>query len=245
MHAGVVRSTYKKSELDNAVKQYKETALPAISTHEGGRSAVLLVNRDTGDAISIAFYESEAAAKSFAPKAEKLIASFEKFLAGQKPKREVLEIATSTQQEARAVVERGIKAFNAHDMEALARDAAPDAEYAAPGDQNLKGPQAIKEFNQGWVTAFPDARVEATNIIAQGNVVVVEGVFTGTHNGTLKTPMGDIPATGQKVKGEYVQVFEIDRGLVKKARLTFDRVKLMTELGMTPSFAPPAAKTAR
>jgi predicted ester cyclase len=143
------------------------------------------------------------------------------------------------------VGERGLAAFNAHDMEAIARDAAPDAEYSAPGDMKLSGPQGIKEFNQGWVTAFPDAKVEIENIVVQGNTVVVEGVFTGTHNGTLKTPMGDIPATGRKLRGEFVQIFEVDRGLVKKVRLTFDRVKLMTELGMTPSFAPQAAKTAR
>ena len=239
MNAGVVKSKYKKSELDAAINRYREAVLPAIATHEGARAATLLVNRETGDAISIAFYENEAAAESFAPKAEELIASFQKFLAGDKPGREIYEIVTSTQIEAKAVVERGLKAFNAHDLEAIARDVAPDGESTAPGDVKAKGPQAIKEYNQNFITAFPDARVEATNIFGQGNQVVVEGVFTGTHNGTLKTAMGDVPATGRKVKGEYVQVFEVDRGLVKKAHLMFDQVQLMTQLGMAP--APPQA----
>src|SRR5919109_4318749 len=202
MNTGVVRSRYNKADLDKAIKEYREQALPAISAHEGGRSGMLLVNRETGDVLSIGFYDSEAAAKSFAPKAEKLIGSFEKYSAGAaKPARELYEIATSSQQEARAIVERGMKAFNARDLEQLARDAAPDAEYSAPGDMKFKGPQAIKEYNQGWIDAFPDARVENTNIVAQGNTVVVEGIFSGTHKGTLKTPMGDIPATGNKVKG--------------------------------------------
>jgi len=238
MNAGVVKSKYKKSELDKAIKEYKETALPAIATHEGARSATLLINRETGDTLSIAFYESEASAKAFAPKAEKLIASFQKYAAPDaRPAREVYEIAASTQTEAKAVVERTYKALNAHDLEAAARDTAPDGELTAPGDMTVKGPQAIKGYNQNWITAFPDARFETKNIFAQGNQVVVEATFVGTHNGTLKTPMGDVPATGRKVKGDFVQVFEVDRGLIKKARLMFDQVQLMTQLGMAP--APP------
>lgn len=238
MNAGVVRSKYKKSDLDKAVKEYKETVLPAIATHEGARSAMLLLNRETGEALSLAIYENEAAAASFAPKAEKLIGSFKKYMAADEaPKREVFEIAASTQIEAKAVVERGLKAFNAHDLEAVARDAAADIEGTAPGDIKLKGPQAVKEFNQSWITAFPDARIETQSIYAQGNHVIVEGQFTGTHNGPLKTPMGDVPATGRKAKGEFVQIFEVDRGLVKKSTLLFDQVQLMTQLGMAP--APP------
>ena len=247
MNAGVVKSRYNKADLERAIKEYKELALPSISTHEGGRSAILLVNRETGDFLSIGFYESDAAAKSLGPKAEKLIASFEKYATstGAKAARELYEVAASTQSEAKAVVERGNKAFNAHDLEALARDTAPDAELTAPGDMKLKGPQAIKEYNQNFVNAFPDARIENKNVIAQGNTVVVEGVFSGTHKGTLKTPMGDVPATGRKVKGEFVQVFEVDRGLIKNARLIFDQVQLMTQLGMAPAAPQQAVKSAR
>src|SRR5437868_5508194 len=193
MNAGVVKSKYRKSELDKAIKEYKETALPAVATHEGGRAATLLVNRETGDILSIAFYENEAAAKSFAPKAEKVIAAFEKYAASDtKATREIYEIAASTQSEAKAVVERTYKAINAHDLEAAARDSAPDSVLTAPGDITANGPQAIKEYNQSWITAFPDARLETKNILAQGNQVVVEATFVGTHNGTLKTPMGDV-----------------------------------------------------
>lgn len=243
MNAGVVRSKLKKQDIDKALKEYKEKVLPAIATHQGARSAMLLLDRETGDSISIAIYENEPAAKSFAPTAEKLIASMEQYREGaSKPQRELFEIATSTQLESRAVVERGLKAFNAHDAEAIARDAAPDVEVTAPGDIKLKGPQAAKEFNQNYLSAFPDARTEAKNIFVQGKHVVVQGVFTGTHNGPLKTAQGVIPATGRKVKGEYVQIFEVDRGLVKKADLLYDQVQLLTQLGFAPAPPQQAAK---
>jgi predicted ester cyclase len=244
MNAGVIKSKFKKTDLDKLVKEFKETALPALATHKGARSGMLLVNRDTGDTISIGIYEDEAAAKSFAPKAEKIVESFKKYQVGSSDvKREIYEIAAGTIAESKAVVERGIKAFNAHDLEAVARDAAPDIEATGPGDIKLKGPQAVKEYNQNFVRAFPDARVEAKNIFAQGHTVIVEGVFTGTHDGTLKTPMGDVPATGRKVKGEFVQIFEVDRGLVKRNSLIYDQVQLMTQLGMAP--AAPSEQQAR
>src|SRR5216684_5630695 len=135
MHAGVIKSKFKKTDLDKAIKEYRETAIPALATHKGARSAMLLVNRDTGEAISIGIYEDEGAAKSFAPKAEKVAESLKKYQAGSSDlKRELYEIAASTQIEARMVVERTMKAFNAHDLEAMARDSAPDIEGTAPGD---------------------------------------------------------------------------------------------------------------
>ena len=236
MHVGVVRSTYKKSDLNQVIKEYKESALPALASHQGNRSGMLLVDQDSGDAISIAIYDDEASAKAFGPKATKLLESFKKYRSGaSEPKRELFEIATSTQQEAKAVVERGLKAFNAHDLEAVARDSAPDIELTAPGGIKLKGVQAAKEYNQSWLKAFPDARIENRKLVAQGNTVVVEGTFSGTHAGPLKTPMGDVPPTGRKLKGEFIQVFEIDRGLVKRNYLMYDQVEVMTQLGMAPA----------
>jgi predicted ester cyclase len=246
MNAAVVRGKYKKSDIDKAVKDFKETVLPALAKHDGARTGMLLVNRETGDGISVAIYENEAAAKSFAPKAEGFIESFKQYLvADATTTRELYEIAASTQIESKATVEKGDKAFNAHDLEAIARDTASDAEMTASGDVKLKGPQAIKEYYGAWITAFPDAKSEIKNVFTQGKQVVVEGVFVGTHSGTLKTPMGDVPATGRKVRGDYVQIFEVDRGLFKKIRLTFDQVQLMNQLGLTPAPQGQTVKSSR
>ena len=236
MHVGVIRSKLKKTEVNQAIKEYQDSALPTLASHPGNRSGMLLINRETGDSISIGMYEDEASAKAFGPKAEKLVESFKKYQSeGSEPKRELYEIAASTLLDSKALVERGMKAFNAHDLEALARDAAPDIVATAPGGVKLTGPQAVKEYNQVFITAFPDARVEAKKTIVQGRTVVVEGVFTGTNTGTFKTPMGDLPPTGRRVSGEYIQIFEIDRGLVKRDHLMYDQVDLMTQLGMAPA----------
>jgi predicted ester cyclase len=244
MNAAVIRSTYKKADLEEVIKQYKQSVLPAVATAPGARSGMLLVDRQTGDAISIAMYEDAKAAQGFAPNSQKLVDSFEKFRSSGDPKREIFEIAASTQAEAKSVVEKGDQAFNAHDMEGIARLLASDAELTASGDVKVQGAQAIKEYYAAWISAFPDARTEVKNKIVQGSTVVLEGVFTGTHHGTLKTPMGDVPATGRKARGDYVQIFEIDRGLIKKNRLVFDQVQLMTQLGLSPAAPQQATKPA-
>jgi len=44
MNAGVIKSKFNKADLDKAIKEYKEAALPAVAQHKGARSAFLLVN---------------------------------------------------------------------------------------------------------------------------------------------------------------------------------------------------------
>src|SRR2546428_4728571 len=238
MHVGVIRSKNKKTELNNAVKDYKETALPALATHPGNRSGMLLVDRENGDTISIAIYDDEASAKAFGPKAEKLLESFKKYRSdASDPKRELFEIAASTLLETKALIERGFKNFNAHDLEAVSRDAAPDIVATAPGGIKLQGPQAVQQYHQTLIKAFPGARIEAKNIIIQGKSAGVEGGFPGTHSGPLPTPMGAGPPTGRRLSGEFARVFEIDRGLVKRNSLMYDQVEIMTQLGMAPAGA--------
>ena len=65
-------------------------------------------------------------------------------------------------------------------------------------------------------------------------MAIGEGVFTGTHKGTLRTPAGDIPATQAKVRGEYVGINEFRNGKVVRQSLMFDRLQLMEQLGLAP-----------
>jgi hypothetical protein len=43
-----------------------------------------------------------------------------------------------------------------------------------------------------WLDTFPDAHVEVNKLYIVDDVAVEEGTFTGTHNGVLHSPMGDI-----------------------------------------------------
>ena len=135
---------------------------------------------------------------------------------------------------ARDVVLEGERIFNAHDIDSLMKIYAADAVATGPGGMESRGLDAIREYTKSWVGGFPDAHIETKNLYEAGDVVVVEGIFSGTHTGTFSTPMGDIPPTGKAVRGEYVDIFEVRDGKVVSDRLFFDRMQLMEQLGLVP-----------
>jgi hypothetical protein len=64
--------------------------------------------------------------------------------------------------------------------------------------------------------------------------VVQEFTFEGTHEDTLSSPTGDIPATHKRLKGRAVQVFKVEGDVVTDTRIYFDQVLVMTQLGLMP-----------
>ena len=136
----------------------------------------------------------------------------------------------------REITERGIAAFNQHDGATLESLCAPACVCTAPGDMTFSGPAQIRQFTESWFTAFPDCKSTATNVLYCGDdTSVEEGVFEGTHTGVFHTPMGDVPATNRKVRGQYVNIVSISGGQVVSQRLTFDRLQLLEQLGLVPT----------
>jgi uncharacterized protein (TIGR02246 family) len=132
----------------------------------------------------------------------------------------------------RETFERGTETFNAHDIDGFAAVLADDVVFAAPGGVHGAGRDACAAFFAGWFEAFPDARVEVTGVHLIGDVVVEEGVFTGTHDGVLRTPGGDIPPTGRPARVDYIQVLRFRDGAHASFHLMFDRLAMLEQLGV-------------
>lgn len=98
--------------------------------------------------------------------------------------------------------------------------------------QVFKGLKEYLQFQQAWATAFPDARVEILRVIASEDSAAVEFVGRGTHNGVLKTPAGDIAATGKKVEIYFCDVFEFRNGKIAAGRTYFDAATMLRQLGL-------------
>jgi len=132
--------------------------------------------------------------------------------------------------------QRSIGAFSADDAKALADH--PDIVSTVPsptGRTELRGREATKEYNQSWFSAFPDARTTILNEVIVGDYIVQEGTFEGTNTGTWKSVAGDMPATGNRVKGQYCQVAKVRDGLIVSSNLYFDQIELLTQLGLMPA----------
>lgn len=136
---------------------------------------------------------------------------------------------------ARKVFELQTRAFNDHDVETFAATLDEGVVQVAPGDMICRGRLAVAEFFGGWIEAFPDAHVEVTAVHEAGDVIVEEGIFSGTQNGVFRTPVGDVPPTGRPVRGEYIQVITYRNGKTIAANLMFDRLQLLEQLGLVPA----------
>jgi steroid delta-isomerase-like uncharacterized protein len=136
--------------------------------------------------------------------------------------------------DAREVGRRFIDAFNAHDEQRLRELNSENAVLEAPGDVKVDGRDAATDYAMAWVRAFPDARISVRNELAAEDWVVQEFTFTGSHEGTLISPAGEIPATHKTLNGRGVQIFRIEGETVVETRLYFDQVQVMTQLGLMP-----------
>jgi predicted ester cyclase len=61
---------------------------------------------------------------------------------------------------------------------------------------------------------------------------VVEFTGRGTHTGTLRTSMGDIPATGRSLTLQLCDVMEFKDGMIQGQKTYFDSGSMMAQLGL-------------
>lgn len=141
---------------------------------------------------------------------------------------------------AKEVTDRGLEAWRARDIDAFVAIYAENATITAPGGMEAHGQEGARQFITMWNEGLPDNEIVITNEVVAGSTVVQEGIFRGTHTGTLVTPDGQsIPATGRSLSAPYADVFEIQGDQVVAERLYFDQVELLIQLGLMP--APEAA----
>lgn len=97
--------------------------------------------------------------------------------------------------------------FSDNDLEGAAELADENIKMIGYGlGLDLEGREQFLNFMQARKRAFPDITLEHTNLVVQGDQVVVEFVATGTHTGPLMTPNGEIEPTGEPVTLHVVEI---------------------------------------
>lgn len=133
---------------------------------------------------------------------------------------------------ARQAFERGTDTFNAHDLKGFTEVLADDVVFQAPGAMRGEGRAACAGFFGSWFSAFSDAHVDVHAVHFIDDIAVEEGTFTGTHDGVLRSPTGDILPTGRRVEVAYVQVLRFRDGMHVSFNLMFDRLQMLEQLGL-------------
>ena len=135
----------------------------------------------------------------------------------------------------RDLVEKQISIFNAHDVDGWTNAYAENASVADPAyPEPMGGRDAIRKDITDFFTAFPDMRFTVTDVITDGDKFVVEGTGTGTHEGPLQGPAGEIPATNKREETKFVAVRRVDGSdLITEERRYYDQASLFQQLGLS------------
>jgi steroid delta-isomerase-like uncharacterized protein len=93
-----------------------------------------------------------------------------------------------------------------------------------------QGREAYKQGVQVFKTAMPDGKLEAHEVIAEGDRVAARLTYSGTHQGDL---MG-IPPTGRSVSIDMLGTWRIANGKVAEGWINFDALGMLQQIGAAP-----------
>jgi predicted ester cyclase len=112
--------------------------------------------------------------------------------------------------------------------------------HAFAGMPEMKGADSLLGWFKDMKTAMPDWKLQPQLIMVSGRNILAVNLVTGTHSGTMKTPMGDVPATNKKM-GQLMfhrlKINDANKGTDEWA--VADAGTMMAQLGLAPKGTPP------
>lgn len=124
-----------------------------------------------------------------------------------------------------------------HKLDVIDEVVASDFVGTSPTDGEFRGPAGFRQLVERYISAFPNATMQITEIVAEGDTIAAHWTATGTHTGEL---MGIAP-TGRDVTVEGVQFDRIRDGKIVESHGLFDALGLLQQIGAVPAGAPATA----
>ncbi len=126
------------------------------------------------------------------------------------------------------VVRQAIQALNDRDLDRFfsyhtADTTSHEVYFPAP-----LGRAEFRAFLEEWLVAYPDARIDTRNMVAEGDVVAVENVFSAT----FARPFRGAQPTGRSFTIREGVFFELRDGKIHRARIYLDQKTAEQQLGL-------------
>ncbi|MFC3452857.1 ester cyclase [Amycolatopsis speibonae] len=103
----------------------------------------------------------------------------------------------------------------------------PDVVFHAPVPIETTGAEALKQVWTVLLRAFPDLRVTAEDVLADGDKVVCRNTVTGTHRGEFR----GLPATGKAVHYSEIFILRFAGGRITEIWGVVDVLTQLRQLG--------------
>lgn len=131
--------------------------------------------------------------------------------------------------------EEEIASWNAHDVERALAVFPDDVTWHDTGSPQAMNKDGIRQYLQGWFSAFPDIEITVINRVVTEDQVAAEINFSGTNSGDLQlAPGASIPATGKKVNGKGTYFVRFKDGKPVEVHSYPDLAGMMMQLGLMP-----------
>jgi len=131
------------------------------------------------------------------------------------------------------LVESVIANYNARNWAELAETYAESAVFHEPGVEPVIGRDAIRRSCKDLHAVYPDEHIKKVRSLGQGDWVCIETVASGTHKGPLMTPDGQtIPPTNKSYQIEIAATIRIEDGKIAEYHEYFDKLGMLTQLGL-------------
>jgi steroid delta-isomerase-like uncharacterized protein len=131
--------------------------------------------------------------------------------------------------------EEEIAAWNAHDVERALAIFPDNVVWQDAGSPQAMNKDGIRQYLQGWFSAFPDIKITVTNRVITEDYVAAELDFSGTNTGDLQlAPGATIPATGKTVHGKGTYFVRFKDGKPVEVHSYPDLAGMMMQLGLMP-----------
>jgi predicted ester cyclase len=134
--------------------------------------------------------------------------------------------------ENKKVVQGVMDAYQARDLDLL--DDLIAADYVrhcqSTPDIKVESLEDFKAFLQADIDATPDGRMEILHMVAEGDMVAMWGVYSGTPQGMY----GPFETTGERIELDLAGVHRIVDGKIAESWVVWDNLTALMQLGVFP-----------
>jgi predicted ester cyclase len=95
------------------------------------------------------------------------------------------------------------------------------------GEEELLADETLRQRDEAFRSAFPDAESTAIQVIAEGDLVAVHLTGRGTHLGTFQ----GCPPTGREWSATCTAIYRVEAGRIAEAWINWDWLAVLEQIG--------------
>lgn len=138
---------------------------------------------------------------------------------------------TETTEDATQVVYDYIEMWNEREYERIPELVTESFLMRSPKtpEGGAQGPSGLESYIRTLVQGFPDVHVSVDELVAEGNLVMLEATITGTHEGELQ----GLPPTGREIQFKTMEKYRLSGGKLERHIVYMNEKEMQQELGLT------------